>query len=83
MNPQALRWKQRYERLKCFLDDAMMEIEKEDFEKCDKRAWDPPKILYCSFAGDVCDTEAQAIKAFGKDNFDVYELKKASKKDMP
>lgn len=75
-------WKQRYEKLAQFMADAKYEIEREGFDRCESRAWDPPQTVYVSFAFDVCDTEAYAIKNFGEGNYDVYRLQSVSPKDL-
>jgi hypothetical protein len=61
--------------------DAEFDIRKEGFERTTDRAWDPPGQIFVSFANEVCETEEDAIKFFGKDNYDVYKLKRKSPKE--
>lgn len=76
MSKDGALWKQRYERLKQFIEDAHIEIENSDLEVSTTRAWDPPQILYVSFSYEVCDNEEHARETFGEGNYDVYRLER-------
>lgn len=71
---QEALWKQRFETLKSFLDDAVLEIKHQGFEKSPKRAWDPIPKIYVSFAFDVVDSYEKAVELFGEGCFDTYQL---------
>lgn len=75
-------WKQRFERLASELDDMQITIRKEILQVTATRAWDPPDRVYISFCFDVCSDEEHALKEFGKGNYDIYRLEKASPKDI-
>jgi hypothetical protein len=74
-------WKQRFESLCAWLDDAKITIEKEPFIQCDERCWDAADEIYVSFGNDVVDDETKAKELFGEDNYDVYRLHRKSLKD--
>lgn len=75
-------WKQRYELLVSHLKDVEVECRDKGFDVCERRAWDPPRRIYVSFCLDVCDSEDHAISEYGEGNYDVYDLVRASPKDI-
>ncbi len=74
-------WKRRYESLSAHLEDIEYHIRNLKLETSESRDWVPKDIIYVSFSNDVCDTEEYAIKNFGKDNYDVYQIKQRSPKE--
>ena len=80
-HPDEAVWKARYEALKQFMADAEHEIRDEKISAPDSRAWDPPEEIFVSFAFDVCSDREHALKHFGANNFDVYQLKIRSPKE--
>lgn len=79
-HPDEALWKNRFERLAQFMDDAKFDIQSEGFDRCNDRAWDPPETICVSFAFDVVSDEEKAIELYGADNYDVYTLTRRSPK---